>query len=417
MPKGLLLTVGASAESEIFCIRKVAPEWVAFLCTEGSRKTLDRIVNETGLKPSQYHVLEVPDTPTSTGALVMKAHEACRWLEERCGSQADITINPTAGRKWMSMALGLFGSRTAAHQVYVEVKFSNGKPDPGTMELVDLGNAQDHTGLLDAEPAVALFNRNDFAGAASLFERIQPLDARARELYRGLTGIAHALHRWDRFEHYADASTVSKEGASSLAFLKDAARELQLQQLGRFVAQLERLLDRIREVEVSSKPSLAAVVDLVLNARRRITASRLDDGVARLYRALEATAQVLLKQNGIDASRVDWTRIPQEAKQKLSAQWSVAPDGQLPEKLGLVQAFELARALSIPGVERFFNQQARFCYEKHLSTRNESILAHGWKTLDESRACKFADQLQADLEQLGADFRGWTIPEMPRLWS
>ena len=59
MAKGLLLTVGASAESEIYCIRQIAPNWVSFLCTPGSRDTIDLIAQQTGLQPSMPETLGV----------------------------------------------------------------------------------------------------------------------------------------------------------------------------------------------------------------------------------------------------------------------------------------------------------------------------------------------------------------------
>lgn len=417
MAKGLLLTVGASAESEIFCIQQIAPEYVVFLCTKGSRRCVDLIVGQTNLPPSCFQIQEVMDTPDAAGALVMESHKGYQWLQANCGEGADIAINPTAGRKWMSMALGLFGSRSAARQVYVDVAFRDGKADGSTMKLVELGNPHDYLGLYDADAAVNLFSRGDFEGAAQGFDRISPKTAAARELYKGLGSLAESLHRWDRFEHYADSSTVSKAGLVSVAQVAVAAKELQLSMLKPFTKAMETFFNRIRQVETDAKPSLVAVVDLVQNAQRRLRAGRLDDGVARLYRALEATAQVLLHQKGINTSAVDWTKVSDGTKKVLADKWKLADVADLPEKTALVQSFELGHAMELPGVNNFINQQGEFCYKKHLSGRNESILAHGWKTLDRDRAEKFAAQLRADLQKLGADFSGWDIPPLPRLWT
>ena len=244
-----------------------------------------------------------------------------------------------------------------------------------------------------------------------------PGTAAARELYQGLATLAETLHRWDRFEHYATSSTVSETGSKSLQKVAAAAEELQLFVLKPFLNSMEGLLKRIGQVETEAKPNLLGVIDLVSNSQRRISGGRVDDGVARLYRALEATAQVFLHSIGIDTSKVDWTKVPPELHPQLRKDLRLKEGVEPPAKIALVEAFELARALKIPGVEHFFNQQGKFCYEKRLSGRNESILAHGWKTLRQVDAANFVAQLRADLQKLGADFSGWDIPTLPRLWS
>ncbi|MBI2426159.1 MAG: TIGR02710 family CRISPR-associated protein [Candidatus Hydrogenedentes bacterium] len=416
MAKGLLLTVGASADSEIFCIKEQSPEWVAFLCTRGSRTTIDKIAAQTSLAPHQYQIFESPDSPEAVGGLVETAHKACRWLEEKCGANADITINPTAGRKWMSMGLGMFGSRTSARQIYVDVVFVDGKPNPDTMKIVDLGNAQDHTGLFDADLGVNLFNRGDFDGAAQVFGHIRPRFAAGRELYRGLNGLSTALHRWDRFEHLGRNSNVSEAGRESLGELETAAAELCMHSLKSFATAMGLLFERIRQVESAEKPSLIAIGDLAANAHRRIKTGRYDDAVARLYRALEAIAQVLLKKRGIDTSHIDWGRISAEQQRAYNA-CAREENEKMPVRVGLKQAFCLARSLHIPEAELFFNQQGGFCFEKHLGGRNNSILAHGWDSLDERQASKFAEKIEASLSQLDIRVVGWQVPEMPRLWT
>lgn len=415
MARGLLMTVGGSKESEIFCIMQTDPEYVALLCTPGSRDRVDTIVQETALRPSQYQVWEVPDSADSVGRLVHEAHAAHRWLEEHCSPEAQITINPTAGRKWMSIGLSLFASRTSARQVYVDVDYPDGRPDPETMKLKELGNAQDHTGLLDADLGVELFNRSDFEGAARVFERIAPKLAAARELYRGLKSLCEALHRWDRFEHYGGGG-VAQAAARDAETARSAASELGMSRVAGFATQLKALAGRIREVETGPKPSLLAVVDLLHNAKRRIAAGRYDDAVARLYRALEATGQYLLSTRGMAATGVNWNKVPENAQE---AFLSASNRKCLPKDISLRDGFLLVRALGAEEAGGFFEPAGKkgFTYEKHLQPRNNSILAHGWEPAAQDKARKFAEQLSKDIQALGGDLSGWDIPIMPRLWT
>jgi len=421
MSRGLLLNVGKSVMSEVFCIGQLKPDFVAFLCTVGSEKYIDQIVTETRLRPTQWQRFVSEDSPGELGRFVLGAYDALSWLEEKCGDAAQITINPTAGRKWMSMGLGMLGSRTSARQVYIDVAFVNGRPDPATMQVVELGNAQDHVGFLDADLGVHLWNRGDFEGAGQVFGRVRPLRAASRELFSGLAMLCDALHRWNRFEHYGADSIVARDGATGIDTVDRAANELGMKGLVPWVANVRSLLSKVTEVEKGNHPALVDLADLWHNANRCLAAGRPDDAVARLYRALEAVAQWLLHQhrNGsIVTSAVEWRFVSGEQQAHFRKAAGLAHDVPLPSEIGLKHAFELSRILECPGVSVFFDMERnRFRFEGYLGLRNNSICAHGWTTLEPRQAQSFAKQLRESLSAIGVDLGGWDVPTMPRLWT
>lgn len=415
MPTALILTVGMSVESESFAIRQLKPDFVAFLVTPDSHAKVDDIAEQTGLKLSQTQLRIVPDEPAALGSLVVAFLRLHQWAASQVGPKGQVFVNPTAGRKWMSTGLSLAASRLDVSLVYVDVAFREGKPDPSTMKLVELGNPDDATGLLAATPAVALFNRGDYAGAAAAFFRLKPTHAAHRLLYQGLGKAAAALGSWDRFEHLADPK-VAERLAEAVEDVRQAADELGLRKVVDWSARVAELAKTLRELprpKGDPVPSPAAIGDLVANARRRIRSGRYDDAAARLYRALEGVGQHLLAQRGVRTGAVRWSDLPPDAVDGFRT-GRRNPDATLPDKIGLTEAFGLARALGCDGAEAFFDEGG-FVFRNEIEIRNQSILAHGLTPVGKEAAEKFAERLEKRLKGLGIRASAWQVPDLPDL--
>lgn len=536
----------------MFFLNEKRPAFVAFICTGSSRANVNEICSQAAINQAEStQIFEVEDDAGKMGDFTAKCNEAYRWIKEKCGEGYEIVFNPTAGRKWMSTGLSMFANRTGCAVYYVDVDSENRKPIPGTERLVTLGSADDYAGFSECDKAVQLFNRLDFVGAYHIFQSLEPCgSAAARELYRGLAVMSDKLSEWERFEHYQNQEvdlTLSLEAA--LTQVNRSAEELRLP-LRDFVAQVGHVLSRVRTVCEGAKPSLHAVTDLYFNACRRIEARRLDDGVARLYRTLEAMAQWLLSLRGLETSSVDWSKISDREKALYRERTKLEEHAQLPSELGLIKAMQLAACLNsvgvtqevmgafverhqldgvdmpedlpllaivstevefaidwdsvpyetkqkyrrdtqhfdddqmfdnisatpnaspkadfdhafdyiaaqgpepapVPGhmiepapggeeegrlpaalgiidalavqpdhvrrvVDPFFNQQRQCVFERHLSSRNLSILAHGWNPVTLDVAEKFRDAVGMALRRLGAELDGWEVPKLPKLWS
>jgi CRISPR-associated protein (TIGR02710 family) len=123
------------------------------------------------------------------------------------------------------------------------------------------------------------------------------------------------------------------------------------------------------------------VTDLLANARRRKTEGRMDDAVARLYRAIEALAQVRLAdryQIG-NTKQVPIERVPEP----LRGQWAArAEQGMV--FLGLQDAYALLESMRDDLGATFRQLQLHDPQRSPLTARNQSILAHGFERVSES---------------------------------
>jgi CRISPR-associated protein (TIGR02710 family) len=148
------------------------------------------------------------------------------------------------------------------------------------------------------------------------------------------------------------------------------------------------------------------VLDLLANAKRRKEEGRVDDAVARLYRAIEAVAQVALKERyGIDSTtKIPLDRIPAV----LRPEWdSRANEGFV--TVGLQDAYALLASLEDPLADKFRNAALNGT-ESPLVARNQSILAHGFVRVTDA----VFEKLWASALSL-ADIQEEGLPAFPAL--
>ncbi len=101
---------------------------------------------------------------------------------------------------------------------------------------------------------------------------------------------------------------------------------------------------------------------------------RWDDATARLYRAIEATAQLLLAERGIqDTGSVPLEKIPEPLRTEFAPR---AEAGHV--KLGLQEAWHVLKYLDEQAADPFFDANLDDQKKSPLTARNQSILAHGF---------------------------------------
>lgn len=140
------------------------------------------------------------------------------------------------------------------------------------------------------------------------------------------------------------------------------------------------------------KLSIENVVDMVENARRRITdQGRYDDGVARLYRAVEMWHQWrLLKRHSVTTKDVAWDKINERHRKSFLEATKLS---ELPEVLDLMRARTLDRILN---GER---QEDDNVLRDLLRQRNNSILAHGLEPIAGRSAQRFLEYVDVMVDQ------------------
>ncbi|MDX2284690.1 MAG: TIGR02710 family CRISPR-associated CARF protein [Bacteroidia bacterium] len=421
MPAGLILTMGLSPEPLIFSIQKLQADFVIFIGTSESLKaSVDATVEQTGLKPSQYDKLTIKDSPDEIGALCEVFQHAKTWLEDQGATH--IVSDPTGGRKWMSAGAVMVASFLGIPMMYVDVRTDNEKKVIlDSMRMVELGNAYDQTGFIVASKGRDAFNAFDFGGAAYHFGQISPTHAHKKELFQGLHVLCQQLARWDRFEHYGAA--VSRDISSALEQVERALRSgAGSPELAAFSDQMKAFAAHLESMEGTSKLSVDFIADIYLNAGRCIQRNRFDDAVARHYRTLEAVSQFCLAEYGIVTDSPDYAALNET---QLNLFRSVCRGKVEPDKIDLKLGFWMLRVFEHSIMQIAFAEKSQFSYKSFafegiLKERNESILAHGFKPIGQTRAEKFHTQLQELLQSAFGDAFGQAkqalqLPHLPPL--
>jgi hypothetical protein len=133
--------------------------------------------------------------------------------------------------------------------------------------------------------------------------------------------------------------------------------------------------------------SVENVVDMLENARRRIVdQGRYDDGVGRLYRAIEMWHQWRLQQRSVSTEKVDWEKLDGKVRERFQVEAGLS---ELPQVLALRHARLLDHILS--GTEREDEAVLRDLLQK----RNRSILAHGLEPIGKDAAFRFLEYVDA----------------------
>lgn len=419
MTTGLILTMGLSPEPLVFSIKELTADYVVFIGTQESlKKSVDKTVSDSGLKPSQYDKIEIKDNPTEIGYLCEKFQLAKQWLENQ-GAEY-IIADPTGGRKWMSAGAVMAASFLGIPMMYIDAKYLNGNIELESMKAVELGNAYDQTGFVLAGKGCDAYNVSDFEAAAIQFARITPTHAHKKALYEGLSGLCINLARWDRFEHYG--AGISKGLSESVNKIESARRSgAGSEDLDLFINDLKVFCEFISSIEGTQDLNLNFLTDIFLNSQRCIIRNRFDDAIARQYRTLEALSQLLLKENfGIISDNPDYSVLKEHEKNEFKEN---CYNKELPKKIDLKLGFWLLKVLGHPikndlfGVTQLYKN---FTMEKVLNERNESILAHGFKPIGKSKVNDFQNKLEDLLVKVFNDEfieikSKLSLPKMPLL--
>jgi CRISPR-associated protein (TIGR02710 family) len=390
----LLVATAGAAEPLVASVLSLQPQRILFLCSADSKRSVDRLCEilsalKEPLQPGRFDLIPIQDPQDLEHCVeVIYRHVSpvvATWSAR--GPEFATVADFTGGTKAMSVALGLVSRTWNCSLQYIggteRTQGGIGVVVSGKEQIVHRRNPWDTLGYQTAEDAATLFDRGNPAAASLVLETALPLTT--GPVNRGLAALRQLVDIyacWDRFDH-----------ASALRNLKNA---LENQNHLHHIFSAAQIL-AITAAVTSHRPALAAlqaadsitwelVRDLVSNAARRINEGRFDDAVARLYRAIEATAQWRLSsQWQIETGKVALSALPE----KLRARWvGKASNGNL--KLGLQDAYGVLFELGDELGTRFREQG--FYFEGHgrgasmLRNRNDSILAHGCHAVGEKVA-------------------------------
>lgn len=403
----LVCTVGGTPRPVAVSILQHKPRRVVFIASKESRSQItlegpkekpdgSRKIDGRGilqicrdekfdLDPGRYTIFEV-DPQELQSCVETARKEVKREIDQWAGDQPAVIFDFTGGTKLMTAALAMVGRQLPVEFSYVASKEKSDGRDArdkdglgitldGEENVLRLRNPWDALGFQSIETAILFFNQSNFAAAKQLVEDHRNKATEGSPLKQQLSTFANLFSgylNWDQFNHKKAIDNLEntlKNIANIKIWLRSgSSRTIELK--------LKKSIEFLTCIE--EEPNKHTLVDLLSNAQRRANEGRYDDAVARLYRAIEAGAQLRLKKYSINSSCVHNNEIPK----KLRKEWLCRLEEKETIKLALQDDFMLLNALKDNLGKRFI-EKGLDKKESQLGLRNSSILAHGFTPIGE----------------------------------
>jgi CRISPR-associated protein (TIGR02710 family) len=410
----LLCTVGGSHEPILTALRQTTPDFTCFICTgrdpatgrpgsdvqilgkekciksrPGDEKpTLPNIPTQAGLRDDQYEVVRVPADDLDEVFRILR--DTIQNLGQRFPG-ARLLADYTGGTK--TMTAGLVSAALESDGVELQL-VTGSRADlikvRSGMEAVTQANVERVRLERAMRPYVDAWRRFAYAEAyQGLAALPQPRDRALAARLALLRDLSRGLDAWDRFEHGAALDLL----------------EPYRPRIGASWSPLLMALKRLTTPDEGQEP--ARLLDLWRNAERRAAQGRYDDAVARVYRLLEWSAQWLLRSRyGIDTGDVPPEQVPPHM--------SLTPNDKGRIQIGLMAAWELLAHQQPDGPAGALFRAERDLLRDWLHMRNQSILAHGFRSVAECDWRKTMEWMNARLlPMLLQETAGLRIRELP----
>lgn len=380
----LLINVGGTPNPIAYSIEHHQPEKVIFFASKTSRAEI-----ETKVRPLVSHqwrdqeIVTTPDHQDLTRCIEVLSRDLPQKLDVLGIGWRDVVVDFTGGTKTMSAALVLATINATVQYSYVggqvRTKEGLGTVLDGSEAVLLSPNPWDVLALDLKRRMARQFNQGQFAEAMHTAEEAATrVSIERRGLYDDLRALFEGYLRWSLFD-YASAEGPLRKALTGLHRVNDPSLAVFLQQVARDIDRLALIVPAFRALqgarEVDPAGVRALLVDLVANATRTVRrASRPDDGVARLYGAIEKLAKAALKGHGIDNSRATPEQLPESLRGDYARRY--LDTGQAVLRFGLDASYRLLAALDDPLGHAYLRREQQL--SKLLNIRNTSFMVHGW---------------------------------------
>lgn len=369
----LLMTVGTGiggqvatedlAHAILFSIDNSNPDIVIFFGSEKSKKTVESVkeqyLNEFEEEFDYFefiHLEQIDDFKIYFEAFKRKIQELDGYK---------IIIDYTSGTKTMTMSAAFASMLYRKNLYFVGGEREDGVVIRGTEKIISQNLYPIYDDLMISK-IKELFNTNRFDAGKSLLEDITKAK---KDTYANL------------FDAYYYFDNVDYNKANKYFITKEFIAEWP--ELKKQFSLNAKALYHLNKEDSAMRP-FYILGSLINNARRRAEETKYDDAIARLYRSLELIAQIKLNEYGIDTSDVEL-----DILNKHGVEQEFKPDFSGKIKLSLVQDYELLNNLGDNLGEFYIKNKDEFLAT--ISSRNNSILAHGLNSQTEKQYVKFRD--------------------------
>jgi len=323
--EGLIFTVGFSPEPIILSILAVQPQAVFFIYTRESEKVLDQIIEETELRPIAYRRGLIPkDSASEAYNLIKKSLE---FLESEKNIKRDkIALDPTGGTKMMSVGCGIATTIFNLDLLYINNKRYNQylrRPEPGSEILINVPNPFDiyqDDKLIEALNYMVQLN---FSASRDLLFQMKEKSSNPR-IPELLGNISSTLYFWDMIDYISAISTLDK----ALSNLKRVGTKIEsckdelLEILNGWKGYLQKITDQMISNEVEIQKIIPLLIyDIQKNAERKFYQDEFDNAALKYYRSIEMINQYLLFKNyNFNTQNPSYSEIPQKVLKSFGIQ-------------------------------------------------------------------------------------------------
>jgi CRISPR-associated protein (TIGR02710 family) len=386
-PVDLLVSLsGFSPETTILAFELLQPEHLMIIGSAATRASLDTI--QDSLKLPFSRITSHPVDPTDPMKIYQIIQEAARSFGDDGRERLNIIIDITGGKKVMSASAALAAAQLDMPMCYIDSTFD---PElrqslPGTERLVIIPNPTKMFGDREMEAALVAFRHGAFASAGARFAEVansayEP--ARARFL-RDLASV---------YEAWCDLNfaEVGKHADTLRTRLYDPGHRVPNSAIQRLRHQLD-FLDQLAKAPATERQHPPLLLNFYLLGQHYLRLGRNDFGALLCYRTVESCfAQRLASIGpGFRTSEPDYDLLTADVAgltsryRDATAEVHGAPAATLPSPVALMDTALLLYALDDPLIQRLglATDKALRHLKDVIRVRNESVLAHGTKTID-----------------------------------
>ncbi|MBI5192418.1 MAG: TIGR02710 family CRISPR-associated protein [Nitrospirae bacterium] len=349
--RALLISVSESPESVIYSINDLKPECLCFFASEETR----HVINDVILPQIQERPAWMAEIITADSYDLLTCYRAIteKWTEIQKNwrlEPGDWVVDYTCGTKPMVAAI-----------ILVTIDYSSGLRYVSSSDLTNESrqfNPWDELAVKERQEAAVLFRRGRYSQTADIFRGLtQRVSGGEKQLYKVLAEIAEGYGLWDNFQY-----------KQAWERLKPSQKALEMATLFGGPPGVKALVTRLKDnLAILEKLAIGMpgiqqehFLDLMSNAKRRAELeNKYDDAIARLYRALEAYAQIRLASHNIDLSDA------------------------IKEQEPVIAAYTLMEKAGDSAGKTFSDNLPQI--KLLLDSRNKSILAHGSEPVKRER--------------------------------
>lgn len=414
MKKAIIMGVGLGegVEYAIYSSLKMYnPNKVIFLVTEESKKTLSRKIEPENkalieiVQPNEVHVIINPEELDSTfsqckNAVMNLINEGYKFTE--------INVDITSGTKVMSAVLS---SVAILYRLDGIVYVRGQRNEKGiVIKGTEKPNAIKPRNILieyDIELLKSYFEIYQFESCQKILKTIIDdasiaNDQEKIKIFSDLDNILNAFKKWERFDNMKALEFFEKVETIDVKIQMNYLRSFKndLKQINEKIAQLKPGVSINKNPTV---PTISDILDIFHNSSRRAVEGKFDDAVARLYRCFEMIGQHLLFVECRQiSSAFDLEMIRNEIPSDFFDRLSNTKNGEK-IKIGAIDGFEILSTIKKdhPVIKQYIENKNNI--KKYLSFRNDSILAHGTKPINEDNYFDMSEFIKNFLKNLISD--------------